>query len=31
MDQFEEMFLAYATGLIEGRAGTDPPGKGRLP
>jgi hypothetical protein len=30
MDQFEEMFLAYAMGLIEGRTGTGPPREGRL-
>ena len=30
-DQFEEMFLAYATGLIDGRADPDPPREGRLP
>jgi hypothetical protein len=31
MGQFEEMFVAYAMGLIEGRPGADPPGEGRLP
>jgi AcrR family transcriptional regulator len=31
MDQFEEMFLAYVTGLIEGRPGTGAPREGRLP
>jgi hypothetical protein len=30
MDQFEEMFVAYAMRLIEGRAATDPPREGRL-
>ena len=31
VDQFEEMFLAYAMGLIKGRPGTDEPREGRLP
>ena len=29
--QYEEMFLAYAMGLIRPRTGTDGPGKGRQP
>lgn len=28
VDEFEEMFLAYAMGLIRARPGTDPPGEG---
>jgi hypothetical protein len=31
VDQFEEMFLAYAMGLIKVRPGMDAPGEGRLP
>jgi AcrR family transcriptional regulator len=30
-DQFEEMFLAYAMGLIRARAPSGPPAEGRLP
>jgi hypothetical protein len=31
MRQFEEMFLAYAMGLIRARPSPDAPGEGRLP
>jgi BetI-type transcriptional repressor, C-terminal len=30
-EQFEEMFLAYATGLMRAPTGTGTPGEGRLP